>query len=519
VTLPLFEQKTRSLHPLRQRQVAAIESVRAAIKEKHKRIVLQAPTGSGKTVLAAHIIAGALDKGKRPLFCVPRLSLIGQTIKRFESQGIVDIGVIQGTHERTDFQAAVQVASVQTLVKRPLPEIDLVIVDECHLSFAAFDKILDSEAWKDKVVIGLSATPWARGMGLRWTKLIVLATTAEMIEEGWLTPVVGYGVPEEFMPDVSTVHTNFDGDYVEGEAEKAMTTVKIAGNVVKTWKEKGIGEKTFMFCVNRNHAKKMQQEFEEAGVPCGYIDGTMDAEQREVVFRKYRSGEIKILSSIDTIGIGIDEDVRCIIYLRLTKSEMKWVQDGGRGIRLADGKDSCLLLDHAGTAEELGLFTDIHHDELDTTDPSQKAEPKNNTTPKPKKCPKCNMLVSRSADVCPFCFTPLWKGKSPKEINADLVRIEAQKKKDLKAARPKRLERSEEQAFYSGLLDFAQMRGFKEGWAANKFREKFGVWPNRLDKVPMTPRKAVKEFIAESGKKWREQKKSQPATEEYQGEF
>ena len=414
----LFEPEPQSLRPLRPRQATAIDAVKAAIRAGHRRIVLQAPTGSGKTIIASHIIAAALAKGTRPLFCVPRLSLIGQTVKRFESQGIHDIGVIQGQHERTDFTATVQVASVQTLVKRPLPEVNFVIVDECHLSFTAFDKILDSDAWKDKVVIGLSATPWAKGMGLRWTKLIVLATTQEMIAEGWLTPVVGYGVPEEFTPDLSNVHTNFDGDYVEGEAEKAMTTQKIVGNVVKTWLEKGPGEKTFMFCVNRNHAKKMQREFEDAGVSCGYIDGTMDADQREVVFRKYRSGEIKILSSIDTIGIGIDEDVRCIIYLRLTLSEMKWVQDGGRGIRLADGKESCLLLDHAGTAEELGLFTDIHHDELDATDPNEKAQPKEGGAPKPKKCPKCKSpyLLEKTLKSGVYLFCPNSKPAVAEEV-------------------------------------------------------------------------------------------------------
>jgi superfamily II DNA or RNA helicase len=501
-----------NLKPLRPRQATAIDSVRLAIKEGHKRIILQAPTGSGKTIIASHIIAGALDKGNRPMFCVPRLSLIGQTIKRFEAQGICDIGVIQGQHERTDFCAAVQVASIHTLVKRPLPEVDFAIIDEVHIQLKSLNKILDSEEWKGKVVIGLSATPWTKGMGLRWTKLIVLATTAEMINEGWLTPVIGYGVPDDFMPDVSQVHTNFDGEYVEGEAEKAMTTQKIVGNVVKTWLEKWGKDKTFMFCVNRNHAKKMQQEFQDAGVSCGYIDGTMDVHEREDVLRRYRTGEDRIIASIDTMGIGVDEDVRCIIYLRLTKSEMKWVQDGGRGIRLADGKESCLLLDHAGTAEELGLFTDIHHSALGTHDPQKKGEPATGNAPKPNKCPHCNLLVSRSADVCPFCFTKLHKGKSPREINAELVKIGSEKKQ--------RLERSEEQAFYSGLIDFGQRRGFKPGWAANKFKERFGVWPRKLNAVPMTPRKAVKDFIAESAKRYRQEHKPEPQpVEEYQAEF
>jgi hypothetical protein len=92
-----------------------------------------------------------------------------------------------------------------------------------------------------------------------------------------------------------------------------------------------------------------------------------------------------------------------------------------------------------------------------------------------------------------------------------------------KAARAEKKKQGEPQAFYSGLIDFAERRGFKEGWAANKFREKYGVWPDNLRKVPMTPRKAVKEFIAVSGRKWREQQKqmvaSKPAAEPYHGSF
>jgi DNA repair protein RadD len=454
-----------------------MEDLRKALREGYFRVVFQAATGFGKTVIMAHIVASALEKAKRPLICVPRLSLINQTVKRFQAQGIRDIGVIQGQHEMTDYSAAVQVASVQTLVRRPIPDIDFVLYDECHIQHEAMNKILDSEAWAKKIVIGFSATPWAKGMGLRWKKLIVPATTNQLITEGWLTPVVGFGVPDEFMPDVTKVHTNFDGDYVEGEAEKAMTTKKIVGNVVKTWLEKGPGEKTFMFCVNRSHARKMQKEFEDAGVPCGYIDGTMDADEREAVFRRYRSGEVKIIASIDTVGIGVDEDVRCIVYLRLTKSEMKWVQDGGRGIRIADGKESLLLLDHAGTAEELGLFTDIHHDTLDMRDPNEKGQPfQDKKTLKPRKCPRCNALIRSGISMCPVCGAMIGKGKTPRQVQGELIAIGKKEKKEKHSMDVK-------QEWYSGFLGLAKERGKSEGYAANLYRDKFGVWPQSLSKM------------------------------------
>lgn len=476
------------LFPLRPRQQAAIDAIRQAIRERHKRIILQAPTGSGKTILASHIIAAALEKGKRPLFTVPQLSLIDQTIRRFEAQGISDIGVIQAQHQRTDYSAPVQIASVQTLVRRPLPEVDFVLIDEIHLQFEALHKILDSAEWKDKIVIGLSATPWAKGMGRRWTKLVPFGTTAELIAEGWLTPLVAYGVPDDYMPDLTSVRT-VAGEYVEGDAEQAMSTVTIVGNVVRTWLEKGPGEKTFMFCVNRSHAKKMQKEFEDAGVPCGYIDGTMDADQREAVFRRYRAGEYKIISSVGCLVVGVDEDVRCVIFLVLTKSEMKWVQAGGRGLRLADGKDHLLLLDHSGTCEALGLFTDIHHDHLDMHDPKEKGQPfKDSKPPKPHKCKKCNAIVPKGREVCPICGAAMPKSRTPHHVDGDLVLVDGKPKQ--KKEHPE-LPRAE---WYGGLLWIARERGYSEGWAAHRYKAKFGNWPNGLPKAAMQPKPEVVRF-------------------------
>lgn len=534
----LFDSSIQ-LFPLRPRQEAAIDGIRQAIREGHKRIILQAPTGAGKTVLAAHIVAGALEKGKRPMFTVPQLSLIDQTIRRFEAQGICEIGVIQAQHARTDYTSRVQVASVQTLVRRTLPDVDFVLIDEIHLQFAALNKILDSEAWKDKIVIGLSATPWAKGMGRRWTKLVLLGTTQELIEEKWLTPLVAYGVPDEYAPDVSEVRTSFDGDYVEGDAEKAMTTPPIVGNVVRTWLEKGPGEKTFMFCVNRSHARKMQQKFIDAGVQCGYIDGTMDAGEREHVFQKYRAGEYKIVASVGCLVVGVDEDVRCIIFLVLTKSEIKWVQAGGRGLRLAEGKEHLLLLDHAGTCEALGLFTDIHHDTLSMKAPDEKGDPFKDKKPaKPHRCPSCNVMVPRSRPVCPVCGTKLHATKSPRSIDGELVLVgdkppkpdlqafldskglrnmidygwenalAVAKKHGYKAENPE-LPRG---LWYSGFLYIARERGYKDGWAAMKYKEKFGEWPNGLTHEATPPAPEVLRYEKHLRIRWAKSKQKAEKT-------
>ena len=136
--------------------------------------MLQAPTGFGKTLTAAHIIQRALDKGRRIAFVVPALSLIDQTVAAFEAEGIHCLGVMQGIHERTDREQPVHVCSVQTLARRKRPEVDLVIVDEAHqLHREIFRWMNDCPRIP---FVGLSATPWTRGLGKFYDDLIVAAT-------------------------------------------------------------------------------------------------------------------------------------------------------------------------------------------------------------------------------------------------------------------------------------------------------------------------------------------------------
>jgi superfamily II DNA or RNA helicase len=511
----LFESKfERTLRVLRDRQAQAIDDMRQAVKEGHKRIVIQAPCGFGKTILAAHLIASALDKGRRPLFTCPAISLIDQTYKSFQFEGIHDIGVMQAQHECTDRMARVQLASVQTLVKRDLPEVDFMILDEIHMRFHALNELLDGP-WKDKIAIGMSATPWAKGMGLRWTKLIIPATIPQLIDEGFLSPTDLY-IPEQ-IAERGNIEIK-EGEFTEASASKEMRQGRIVGNVVETWKKLGPGEKTFMFCVNREHAKEQMGAFIDSGIPFGYIDANTDRPDRKVVFDKMRGGEIAGIASVGCLIAGVDEDVRCLIDIAPTTSEMRLVQKWGRGIRTAPGKESLIGLDHAGnnSAEGLGLFWEIYHDHLDTHKKTDKAQAYESETrpPKPKRCHVCHVLIPKGHAVCLKCGTPIPAMSNVDHIDGEL-RLYGKPKKVV-AEKPvviPKVKVSDEQAFYSGLLDFARRRGFKDGWAKHKYHEKFGGWPDRLNDVQMTPRKAVKEFIRESGKKYREQKKDEQAKE------
>jgi len=490
--------------------------IREAIKQGHKRIVIQSPTGAGKTLLAAHLFAGSISKGKRPMFTVPDITLVEQTLKSFERVGITDVGVIQAQHERTDFAAQVQIASVQTLIRRELPEVDLIVIDECHVCWDALYKIMDGPVWADKIVIGLSATPWSRALGLHWTKLIIGATIKELIDEKILCGFRIYAPDEE--ADLSHVHI-VRGEFDEGESSLAMRDAKVVADVVKTWQERWNQDRTFMFCVDRAHAREQQSKFEQAGIPFGYIDGTMSIGERQPVFQSFRTGLIKGIASVGCLSRGVDEDVHCIIDAQPTNSEIAFVQKIGRGLRNphGDGKE-LLILDHAGNTLRLGMVTDIHHETLDARKPGDRTQAfaGDRKPKKPHKCPSCNGVIPYGRTKCPLCHAVLKVQSKTRHADGELVEF------SLDGESPKRKEpkprHEDKQAWYSGFLFLAAERGRQEGWAAHRYKEKFGVWPRGLEKTALQPSRDVLKFDQHCRIRFAKSKAAQ-APAEYHGEF
>ena len=171
---------------LRLYQECAIDLLRESLRTGHRRPILQLPTGAGKTRIAAEIVLGSLSKERRAIFVVPRISLIEQTVAAFEREGIWNVGVLQGRHYRTNPSAPVQIASAQTLVRRDIPSADIIIFDECHLQFEKINKWIAAPEWSAVPFVGLSATPWSRGLGKTYDDLLRPVSIQELIDEGHL---------------------------------------------------------------------------------------------------------------------------------------------------------------------------------------------------------------------------------------------------------------------------------------------------------------------------------------------
>lgn len=473
---------------LREYQQKAIDDLRAEIALGHK-VVLAAPTGAGKTRIASEVFALAREKGSRVAFVVPFLSLIDQTFKAFVKAGLPedDISIVQANHPLCNYAKPIQICSADTLVRRPkLPLVDMVIFDEVHRRSKLYKRWM--ETCPGYKFVGLSATPWSTGMAEEWDRLVIVSTTRELIKQGFLSDYKYYA---PFSPDLSGVKI-VAGDYHEGQLSSAMNKVEITADIVKTWVEKGERRPTLCFCVDRAHARAVQAQFEQVGINAGYVDALTPVSERVELIEGLRAGRLSVICNIGTLTTGVDAPfVSCIILARPTKSEMLFLQIIGRGLRTHKGKTECLVLDHSNTGLSLGLPCTIHYDELKSGKSEagkKKSARQEKAQPVPKKCQKCDFVKPIGVHTCPECgFTPQVQSNVATRDGV-LALFQHGKQRVIEKI-------NKRQEWYSGFLYMAAERGYKEGWAAFKYKEKFGDWPNDLSKRMSIPTQEMRSFV------------------------
>lgn len=331
-------------------QERAIQISRTKIAAGIRRILLNAPTGAGKTCIAAGIVLFAIAKGKRVLFLAHRRELIEQTVDKLVAAGVLNFGVIMAGNRLNNANAPVQVASIQTLIRRELPPADLIIIDEAHRANArSYLSIIAN--YPNAVVIGLTATPErtdGKGLDDLFDDMVPVETVPTLIEQGYLVKPTCYVGPTA---DLSGVRTK-RGDYDEQQLAEAMDKPKLTGDIIANWKRLASGKPTAVFAVNVAHAEHLAAEFRAAGVSAAVVSGETPRAKREAIIADWRAGYITVVVNVYVFVEGFDfPEMECVVLARPTQSISLFLQAVGRVMRPAPSKTGALILDHAGCCQ------------------------------------------------------------------------------------------------------------------------------------------------------------------------
>lgn len=448
---------------LRDYQHLAVAKVFHSLRT-NQSCILQMPTGSGKTHVAMDIIKRGLKHGKRIGFCVDRITLLDQTLDKFKEAGF-HVGVTQADHPMENAAAPVQIISLQTLARRRRKDwtpVDLFIIDEAHVNYEIIKTLMNT--WNNLKYIGLSATPFTRGLGLVWDDLVVATTTSELIEQGHLSDYIAYAPSQ---PDLTGVRRS-GADYSTPDLEERMNV--ITGDIVAHYVAHGMDGKALYFTPTVAYAQTLADEFVRAGIDANHVSGHDTPERRQDMMQGYKDGRIKVMVNCEVLTKGFDQpDIMVGGLARPTRSLSLHIQMCGRFIRAFEGKDKAIIFDHAGNIERLGFPDDELPSELDMGEPNVNSDTRDRDEPTPWNCPKCHTLVAPGTRVCNTCGF-IARQQSEIEISAGVLQ---------------RIERSglsQKQAIHAMLNHICTERKYKPGWTANQYKEIFGNYPGNLNK-------------------------------------
>ncbi|WP_201351874.1 helicase-related protein [Hydrogenimonas urashimensis] len=317
-------------------------------------VLIEAPTGSGKSVMAKALARLEVERGGKVLIVAPKIMLLDQLAAMF-----ADLGpeVIHG-QKKHDIKAGVFVSTVQTAHRRKLGFTpSLILIDEVHHGFTGkmIKKLLEDF---DGKLIGLSATPYDKeGKPLKGFDLHLNAyDTRYMIERGYLVPVYSYAPVKVNLEGIRTTA----GDYNQSDLEERFNTIEsimqVVGATKAVIKER---KQAIVFCITINHAEAMAAAYRDAGIEAHAMHSQLSKEERDRRMEAFRRGDIKLLTNPDMLTTGFDHPpTDTVVLARATKSQNLYRQMVGRVLRPCEGKSDAVLLDCAGVVNELGLPTD-----------------------------------------------------------------------------------------------------------------------------------------------------------------
>lgn len=361
-------------YELRPYQRSCEDEIWKAIHGGEKLIVIVLATGTGKTVIFSHLPREFIKQGKKTLILAHREELLTQAANKLITVSPdLRIEIEQGSNW-AEPDADVIIASVATLgrtgsdrIKKFNPEhFGLIIIDEAHHAPATTYKNVLSYFGANKeeglreghpVVLGVTATPFRKdnvGLESVFNKVVFKYDIKDGIDDGYLARIMA-----------STVFTNQKldvkmqgGDFAVGELADAINTPMRNQLVVESYRDVCGGQIALCFAADVQHAHDLAELFRQYGYRAEALSGDTPTEQRMDILKKFMTGEVQVVVNCMVLTEGYDNpNIRAVLFARPTASRALFIQMGGRGTRLAPGKESVHFLDFVDVCRKHNIIT------------------------------------------------------------------------------------------------------------------------------------------------------------------
>lgn len=435
------------MYKLRDYQAEIINKIQNSMLTGHRRIIVQSPPRTGKTVVMSEIARRATVKNRRVLFLIHRKEVLEQANATFKEQGV-------------DFDLLTS-GMVQTLTRRvnKLDAPHLILVDEAHHALSkSYRRILDK--FKNAYVLLFTATPVRLGreqLDQVADDIVLGKSIKELTAAGFLAPFRYYQPPAGF--NQSKLKLSSTGDYTNKSITSALQSC-LYGDLVSHYKRLAAGKQAVCYCHSIDAAKHAAAEFNKNGIAAAEVDGTTPRSERDELVKKFRDGAIKVMVNVNLFTEGVDlPDVDVVILARPTSSLSLYLQFAMRCLNPRRGKVA-VIIDHANNVEKFG-YPDSERNWLQLVKTGAKTR-KNAETDNFNivTCETCfAVLESRTikAGTCPYCDA-LIKQKRPDKPVALIDLVEA--------ARTENQSDDYHQLKTVGeLYAYAKRKGYKRGWA------------------------------------------------------
>ena len=397
---------------LRTYQQEAVAAIYRHLRECDDNPCVVIPTGGGKTPVMATVCKDAVGRWNgRVLILAHVKELLEQAREKLQlvaPEMWMKAGVYSAGLKSRDTEHPIIIAGIQSVYRRAceLDAFDLVIIDEAHLIPPDGDGMYrtfleDARKVNPNLrVIGLTATPFRMNSGMICEPQNVLNEVCyeigvkELIVQGYLCPLVTKG--SRTPVDTSGLHVRA-GEFIAGETEDLMDTDELVesacAEIVEQTRER---RSVLVFTTGVRHGQHMTEVLRtKSGAEIGMVFGETANGERDQVLATFREGKLKYLVNVNVLTMGFDApNIDCVAMVRPTMSPGLYYQMVGRGFRLCEGKENCLILDFGGNV--------LRHGPVDAIR-IREPEHRGNGEAPAKQCPECLSVIAVGYSVCPDC--------------------------------------------------------------------------------------------------------------------